>query len=90
MSAAADTDGSGFESQGAHHHSQKVPRVLSPRGSLRGGGTASVRGCPTETRTRLEGGLEKIGGLYGRIPPSQQMGERGPYTSPEDMIALQP
>ena len=30
MSAAADTDGSGFKSQGAYHHLQKPVCVVSP------------------------------------------------------------
>ena len=61
-----------------------VPKMIAP-----GRGHSKLQGVHHRNQNPARRGLKKIGGSYGRIPPSQQIGERGPYTSLEDMIALQ-
>ncbi|SVD76488.1 uncharacterized protein METZ01_LOCUS429342, partial [marine metagenome] len=61
-----------------------VPKMLAP-----GRGQSKRQGVHHRNQNPARRGLEKIGGLYGRISPSQQMGDAVPTPRQSDMIALQ-
>ena len=78
MSAAADTDGSGFKSQGAHHHFQ-YPVCVVPAIFALNGGTQQASGCGSTIRTARTALRER--GLRSRFMSNSTVGQEP--TEPE-------